>query len=138
VGIYEEGELVYNAHMRDEFLTKARENLKAAEVLFEQQLYNAAVNRAYYAAFQAAIAALADQGIATERWGHAAIQANFATELIQRRKRYPGHFRAYLMDLQSTLDDADYKLKFVSSRVARRQLTKAKEFVDAIVMELAP
>jgi uncharacterized protein (UPF0332 family) len=73
VGIYEEGELVYNAHMRDEFLTKARENLKAAEVLFEQQLYNAAVNRAYYAAFQAAIAALADQGIATERWGHAAI-----------------------------------------------------------------
>jgi hypothetical protein len=42
------------------------------------------------------------------------------------------------MDLQSTRDDADYKLKFVSSRVARRQLTKAKEIVDAIVMELAP
>jgi len=124
--------------MRDEFLTKAKENFKAAEVLFEHQLYNAAVNRAYYAAFQAAIAALADQGIAIERRGHAAIQANFATELIQRRKRYPGHFRAYLMDLQSVRDDADYKLKSVSSRVARRQLNKAREFVEAIAMELAP
>ena len=47
--------------MRDEFLTKAKENIRAAEVLFEHQLYNAAVNRAYYAAFHAAIAALADQ-----------------------------------------------------------------------------
>lgn len=124
--------------MRDEFLTKAKENLKAAEVLFEHQLYNAAVNRSYYAAFQAAIAALADQGIATERRGHAAIQANFATELIQRRKRYAGHFRAYLMDLQSVRDDADYKLTSISGRVARRQLTKAKEFVEAILTELSP
>lgn len=124
--------------MRDEFLTKAKENLKAAEVLFEHQLYNAAVNRAYYAAFQAAIAALADQGIATARRGHATIQAHFAIELIQRRKRYPRHFRAYLMDLQSVRDDADYKLKFVSRRVASRQLTKAKEFVESITRELEP
>lgn len=124
--------------MRDEFLTKARENLQAAEILFEHRLYNAAVNRAYYAAFQAAIAALADQGIVIERQSHAAIQANFATELIQRRKRYAGHFRAYLMGLQSVRDDADYKLQSVSSRVTRRQLTKAKEFVEAIVRELAP
>ena len=124
--------------MKDDFLTKAKENLRAAEVLFEHQLYNAAVNRAYYAAFQTAIAALADQGVATERRGHATIQANFATELIQRRKRYPGHFRAYLMELQSVRDDADYKLKFVSSRVARRQLMKAKEFVETIARELEP
>ena len=74
----------------------------------------------------------------TGRRGHATIQANFATELIQRRKRYPGHFHAYLMDLQSVRDDADYKVQSVSSRMARRQLTKAKEFVEAIVRELEP
>jgi uncharacterized protein (UPF0332 family) len=124
--------------MRDEFLTKAKENLRAAEVLIEHQLYNAAVNRAYYAAFHAAIAALADQGITTGQRGHATIQANFATELIQRRKRYPRHFRAYLMDLQAVRDDADYKVQSVASRVARRQLSKAKEFVEAIVREVAP
>jgi uncharacterized protein len=116
--------------MRDEFLTKAKENFRATEVLIEHQLYNAAVNRAYYAAFHAAIAALADQGITTGQRSHATIQANFATELIQRRKRYSRHFRAYLIDLQSVRDDADYKVQSVSSRVAHRQLSKAKEFVE--------
>jgi uncharacterized protein (UPF0332 family) len=122
--------------MRDEFLAKAKENLEAAEMLFDHHLYNAAVNRAYYAAFQAAIAALVNQGIAIERPGHASIQARFVTELIQRRKQYPGSFRASLMDLQSVRDEADYKSKSVSSRVAQRQLAKAKNFVDTIVREI--
>ena len=82
--------------MRDEFLTKAKENLKAAEVLYNQQLYNAAVNRAYYAAFHAAVAALLDQGMAIERPGHASIQARFATELIQRQQALPRSFSLVL------------------------------------------
>lgn len=118
--------------MRGEFLSKAKENLEAAQVLFDRQLYNAAANRAYYAAFQAAVAALATQGLVPERQGHASIQANFARELIQRRKQYPRRFRAYLMDLQSVRDDADYKLKSVSRRIANNQLTKATEFVTTI------
>jgi uncharacterized protein (UPF0332 family) len=122
--------------MRDEFLSKAKENLEAAQVLFDRQLYNAAANRAYYAAFQAAIAALAAQGLVPERQGHANIQANFARELIQRRKQYPRQFQAYLMDLQSVRDDADYKLKSVSRRIANNQLTKATEFVMTITRKI--
>lgn len=38
-----------------EYLTKVLENLKAAELLFEAGLYNASANRAYYAAFHAAL-----------------------------------------------------------------------------------
>ena len=45
--------------MKSEFLAKAKENLTAARLCFENGLYNACANRTYYAALQAAIAALA-------------------------------------------------------------------------------
>jgi hypothetical protein len=41
--------------MKTELFTKAQENIKAAQLLFDNQLYNASVNSAYYAAFQSAI-----------------------------------------------------------------------------------
>lgn len=122
--------------VKSEFLTKAKENIKAAEVLFENQLYNACANRAYYAAFQAAIAALTAIGIETDRLSHDAIQANFAVEFIQRRKIYPSHLKSYLMDLQAVRDDADYKGRLVSKKVTLRQLRKAKEFVERVEQEI--
>lgn len=122
--------------MKHEFLIKAKENVKAAEVLFENQLYNASANRAYYAVFQAAMAALANVGIEVVSMSHEAIQANFAVELVQRRKIYPSHLKSYLMDLQAVRDDADLKLRFVSKKIATRQLRKAKVFVEEVEQEL--
>ncbi|OQW90982.1 MAG: hypothetical protein BWK78_05795, partial [Thiotrichaceae bacterium IS1] len=102
--------------MKTEFLTKAQENLKAADLLLTNQLYNASANRAYYAAFQAAIAALATVGIlGLENKNHDTVQAQFAGELIHRRKLYPGHFKSYLMDLQRVRNNADYREMPVSS-----------------------
>ncbi len=37
---------------KNEFLTKAKENLRAAQICFENGLYNACANRFYYAALQ--------------------------------------------------------------------------------------
>ena len=34
--------------MKYEFMDKAKENLAAAEICFENRLYNASANRAYY------------------------------------------------------------------------------------------
>ncbi len=48
--------------MKTEFLAKAEENLTAAQVCFENGLFNACANRAYYAALHAAVAALAHKG----------------------------------------------------------------------------
>lgn len=45
------------------FLTKAQDNLALAKYCFENGYYDASANRAHYAAFRAAIAALAAQGI---------------------------------------------------------------------------
>jgi hypothetical protein len=52
--------LIQHRTMENEFLTKAKENITAAALLFENELYNASANRAYYAAFQAAIAAISE------------------------------------------------------------------------------
>jgi uncharacterized protein (UPF0332 family) len=118
--------------MINEFLTKAQENLTAAALLFEHELYNASANRAYYATFQAAIAALANIGIHTNR-SHEATQAQFASKLIKRRKVYPSHLKSYLMDLQKVRDFADYKEYSISKKEAGRQLKKATEFVSMII-----
>lgn len=122
--------------MKEVFSAKSRENLRAAAILFEQEMFNACANRAYYAAMHAATAALADAGISLYRVSHDAIQASFSGQLIRRRKIYPGRFRSYLLDLQSVRDDADYKLVFVSEKEARRQLQKAQEYVEAIHQEI--
>ncbi len=45
------------------FLKKAQDNLALAKYCIENGYYDASANRAYYAAFQAAIAALAVVGI---------------------------------------------------------------------------
>ncbi len=122
--------------MKNEFLNKANENLIAATLLFENELYNALANRAYYAAFQAAVAALANIGIETVSHSHKATQAHFAAELIKRRKIYPSHLKSYLRNLIDVRNDADYEQKSVSKKVALRQLKKAKEFVELVTQEM--
>ncbi len=76
--------------MKTEFLAKAEENLTAAHICFENGLYNACANRAYYAALHAAVAALAHRGIRRDKISHGQVQADFSGELIKRRKVYPG------------------------------------------------
>ncbi len=49
--------------MKQEFFTKSKENLKIAQLSFDNECYNACANRA----FQAAIAALAIHGISSEK-----------------------------------------------------------------------
>ncbi|MDM8523285.1 HEPN domain-containing protein [Desulfococcaceae bacterium HSG8] len=122
--------------MKQEFITKAKQNLKAAELLFENGLYDASANRAYYAALHVAVAALANAGVNTDRIKHETIQANFSSELVRKRKIYPNNLRSYLMDLQEIRNDADYKLKFISKKVSSRQLKKAKEYVSIIIQEI--
>jgi len=115
------------------FIEKAQQNLIAAQVLIDQDLYDAAVNRAYYASFQAAVAALAKAGIVSQKNEHRWVQSNFNGELIKKRKVYPGRIKAYLTDLQKIRNIADYSDICVSQKVTIRQVMKAKKFVDTIL-----
>ena len=118
------------------FLDKAKANLVAAQHSFDHGLYEASSNRAYGAAFQAAIAALQAHGIRSDKNEHKWVQASFTGELIHRRKIYPSKLRSYLSDMLSTRNEADYSEIRLSKRAAQQQLTRAREFVETIEQEL--
>lgn len=124
--------------MLQEFLAKAEENLDIAIVALERERYNAATNRAYYAAFQAAVAALAAENVKPQghRIPHDWLQAQFSGILIHRRKLYPAHFASYLPKMQELRDTADYKDISINKSAATAQIKKAHEFVSHILQKL--
>ncbi len=117
------------------FLEKAKANLAVAEYCFNNGFYEASANRAYCAAFQAAITALAAQGIRNDKNEHKWVQASFSRELIHRRKIYPSRLSSFLSDLFRVRNEADYSAKLLGKTVALRQLTKARDFSDTIIQE---
>ncbi|MCP4113745.1 MAG: HEPN domain-containing protein [Desulfobacteraceae bacterium] len=123
--------------MKEEFLNKAKENLKIAQLSFEHDCYNACANRAYFASFQAAVAALADKGIRNERNEHAWVQSEFNFQLIKRRKIYSGKLKSYLLNMQDSRNIADYSGDSISKKLARKQLSRATEMIYAIEKELS-
>ncbi len=65
------------------YLTKAIESLLTAESEFANGRYNSCANRSYYACFQAAIAAILNEGIRPGgQWNHPFVQAQFVGVLI--------------------------------------------------------
>ena len=93
----------------DVYQTKATASLLTAESEFVIGRYNSCANRSYYSCFQAAIAALLRKGIGArgDRWGHDYVQAQFAGQLVNRRKRYDPGLRRVLADNQALRDQAD-------------------------------
>ena len=129
--------IVGNAEVKAEFLNKAKVNLQVAQICFDSGFYDACANRAYYAAFQAAIAALADRGRKSDKNDHKWVQATFSGELINRQKVYPVHLKSYLMDMQVVRNQADYTDENVSKKLASQQFSKAKEMLEFIEKELS-
>jgi uncharacterized protein (UPF0332 family) len=122
--------------MTTEFLYKAKDNLNVAQWSFDNGYYDACANRAYYAALQAAIAALADNGIKRERMEYKWIQAEFAGKLIKSRKVYPAKLKSYLPEMLAIREKADYKTDKVNKKKAFEQLCMAKEMLDLIEKEI--
>jgi uncharacterized protein (UPF0332 family) len=124
--------------MKHAFLTKAQENLAVAEWAYTNGHYNATANRTYYAAFQAAVAALAHFGwpFQASRLEHRTIQNAFVTELIHRRKIFPNPLKSALPTLQEARDEADYEPQSISKNLATKQLRIAKEWLKVIQEEI--
>ncbi len=73
-----------------EFLDKAKDNLAVARLCYENGFYDACANRAYFATFQGAVAALTEKGIKRGKYDHKWVQAEFAEKLIKRQKSVSG------------------------------------------------
>lgn len=52
-------------------MNQAKETLKEAEVLFEQDFWRGTINRSYYAMFNAVLALAASRGVAISKHTHA-------------------------------------------------------------------
>lgn len=122
-------------------MSKAVESLHSAQDDFAATRYNSCANRAYYACFQAAVAALLAAGIRPVsprgEWSHEFVQSQFNGILINRRKLYPATLRRILRDTIEVREKADYTPSPVSERVANRVLRHAQAFVQAIQESLS-
>jgi uncharacterized protein (UPF0332 family) len=118
------------------FIAKAAQSLATAESEFANGRYDSCANRAYYACFQAAVAALLRAGIRPRdprgQWGHDFVQAQFAGELVGRRHRYPAELRTTLDRLFTLRQTADYRPDPVTETEANRAVRRARAFVQAI------
>jgi len=121
----------------DPYLAKAERSLRGAESECAAGRYENCANRAYYAAFQAAIAALRRDSIrpAGDKWGHDFVESRFVGQLINRRHRYPPSLRGALADLREVRQRADYRADPTARVDARRSLRGASDLVDAVRAE---
>ena len=116
--------------------TRAQGALKAAQLCLEQQLSDSAANRAYFAAFQAAICALETQGIKRDEWTHKGVHSDFVHRFVSRRKIVPASFASALPDLMRLRHIGDYRQPGVSQKQAERAVRLAQEFVELLIKEV--
>ena len=116
------------------FLFKAAESLASAEADLAATRYNSCADRAYYAAFQAAIAALIHSGVTQrrQRWEHAFVMSEFSGTLIRRRRLVPSSLRDVLNSLRDARNVADYRSSSVSRDTAKRSLRNARTVVAVV------
>jgi uncharacterized protein (UPF0332 family) len=123
------------------YLIKARDNIAVAEAALAARHYDAVANRAYYAAFQAAVAALWVEGIRPPRdqhgtLSHTAVQGEWAGRLVYRRKRYAPQLRTALTVLYEWRVKGDYRVQHVDTREALRAYNLAALLVQAVEARL--
>lgn len=119
----------------ERYLAKASESLASARADTRARRYNSAANRAYYAAFQAAVSALIQARIrpANEDWSHRFVMSQFSGKLIRRRKLLSAALRPTLGELFDRRVTADYSAENVSAGDAKRAVKRADRLVGAIL-----
>jgi uncharacterized protein (UPF0332 family) len=123
------------------YLAKALQNLAVADVALESRHFDAAASRAYYAAFQAAVAALWVEGIrasheAAGTLSHTAVQSEWSGRLVYRRKLYPPELRTTLYRLYDWRIRADYHSVSVTARQAQQASRESRLMVEHISARL--
>jgi len=115
------------------YLAKARSSLRTAQTAYAQGDFDSCASRAYFAVFQAEIAALIKlTEFRQAQWRHDRVQAEFNRRLILARKLFSASLRSTHYDLVGIRHTADYSDQFISTRTAEQCLRKAAEMFTAI------
>ena len=92
---------------QQQLLVKARESLKAAELLASNDLLAVSASRVYYAMFYMAQAFLLEDELSFS--SHAAVISAFG-RLFAKTNRVPTEFHRFLINAQEKRTEADYDL----------------------------
>ncbi|MEL7224660.1 MAG: HEPN domain-containing protein [Cyanobacteria bacterium P01_D01_bin.36] len=115
-------------------LEKAKESLRAAELLSNETMYGFAASRAYYSMFYVAQAFLIEESLSFS--SHAAVISSFG-KTFAKTKRLPTKFHRYLIDAAQTRTDGDYNTATtVTAGEAFESIAHAKEFIAVADDEL--
>ena len=109
--------------MTELFFNRAAENLKAAELLLDNELFNASANRAYFSVFHLALALLFKRGL-NPAIDHNKVISQFINEFINKRKVFPSQFKEDLKGIKEGRRLADY-----SSGISKTGLIRIIKYV---------
>lgn len=111
-------------------LQKAKDDLEASRLLFENNKLTQSINRSYYSIFHATRALLALDKFDSRK--HTGVIAYFNKNFIKTGK-IEKEYSKMLMDAQDFRNDSDYDDFFVVSREeAEKQLNDAVNFIKRI------
>jgi len=119
---------------QEHWLAKAQECLASAEADFAAGRHNSVANRAYYAGFHAAIAALMEADIRPQgkAWEHRFVFSEFSGKLVTRRKAFSARFTRSLQRLYESRIVGDYRTENVPVRISQAMLIEASTLVQAV------
>jgi uncharacterized protein (UPF0332 family) len=109
-------------------LQKAKDSLRAAQLLADQDLYDFAVSRAYYAMFYVAEVFLLGEGLAFSK--HSAVISAFGQRFV-KTGQVPREFHRFLIEGADSRNIGDYDIKSgLTSEEANQQIKRAKKFIE--------
>ena len=107
---------------------KAKESLKAAQLLSNENMYGFAVSRAYYSMFYIAQAFLLGEGLTFS--SHAAVISTFG-KAFAKTQRLPSKYHQYLIDAARVRTDGDYSTaRRITAGEAFENISRAEEFIQ--------
>lgn len=86
--------------------------------------------------FQAAVAALEEQGTKRKEWTHKGVHTDFVHIFIRRRKIVPLNFARALPTAMQLRHVADYQQPGVSQQEAERAVRQARQFLEILLKEV--
>ncbi len=117
-----------------QILIKARQSLEAAEILANQDFFDFAASRAYYAMFYTAEALLLSKSLSFS--SHSAVIANYGKEFSKSKEMDPV-FHKQLIAVQDLRSQGDYSFSNGVSEISVEQaLEWAADFLQAATVYL--
>ncbi|MCY7334007.1 MAG: HEPN domain-containing protein [Pseudanabaena sp. CAN_BIN31] len=120
---------------QQDLLNKAQESLNAAKLLKDNNYFDYAISRAYYAMFYIAEAYL--EGESQQFSSHAAVISSFGRNFAKSGK-VPREFHRFLIDAQALRQTSDYgKFQTISEQQAQQQIINTEKIIDYAIENLS-